>query len=448
MSSESRTRNHLVRVGIASTVCLLIAIILPAAVSGQFWPWQKQETKEPVYRDLAVSVTWLAVRIEEGGLQGFTDRDLLVVDTRPRESYLAGHLPGAINLDLESLAYPLPDESLLDVLQKTGIDTGRSVITYSDRHCASRAGYLLWLLNACGLYDVKILDGGLDAYVAFGHELELEENTIEATEYRATLDPGVVATKEYVRDHFGKKETELVDLRSPEEWGMSDRTGDVRVGHIPHSLPFDFSTLLNTWGVLREKEEMRKIFSRLGPRPSTFVNMDAEFIIYGHDNFECFDADGYMLLRTIGIESVRFYPGGWEQWVSDEEVPVVRIITAEELMERLSAGESNLSSNEPRKDMILLDVRGGMDYKRGHIPGAVNLPSHVFADSIDAYIEKYWPDADRKTIPFMSYCYGEGCIRSRNTSTMAAQRGFLVAEWFRGGIDDWRAMDVPVIRSD
>jgi thiosulfate/3-mercaptopyruvate sulfurtransferase len=436
-------------VGIVSlSVFIAVVIAVPSTVTGQFWPWQRKETKEPVYRDLAVSATWLATHVHEDVMQDSAGKELLVIDTRPAESYRAGHIPTAVNLDLETLGYPLPDQSFLDLMQSKGIDTTRTIISYSDRHCASSAGYLLWLLNACGLYDVKILDGGLDAYTAFGHELEETENRVTETSCRAELDPSVVATKEYVLEHFGEKDIEIVDLRSPEEWGRSERTSDARVGHIPHSLPFDFSTLLKTWGTLRDKEVMRREFSRLGPRPSTFVNMDAEFIIYGLDNFKCFDASGYVLLRTIGIESVRFYPGGWEEWVSDDQTPVVRIITADELLERLSKGEADLSDNEPATDMILLDVRGGMDYKRGHLPGAVSLPSHVFEDSIGVYIEKYWPDADKSTTPFVSYCYGEGCIRSRNTSTMAAQMGFLVVEWFRGGIDDWKAIDAPLLRSD
>ena len=126
---------------------------------------------------------------------------------------------------------------------------------------------------------------------------------------------------------------------------------------------------------------------------------------------------------------------------ADTTRPVVRIVTAEEVRDRLRADSFRFAADKPPQQFVLLDVRGPLDYGApGHVPGAVNLGSHVFADSLEAILAKHWPGIDRTKVPMVIYCYGPDCIRSRICSTLAARGGFLRLEWFRGGIEEWRRL--------
>ncbi len=248
---------------------------------------------------------------------------------------------------------------------------------------------------------------------------------------------------------YGEEGFELVDTRGWDAWeGKPQEPGaapPARTGHIPHALPYDFGEFVASGGELRSPEDTRETFSRLGPRPSNPVDLQDEFIVYGGGPGE--GAVGYYLLRRAGIAKVRFFPDGFSEWASRPELPVTRIIHAEEVLSRLNREPRLLVPDTPPRSFILLDVRHDRDYESGHVPGAVNLSSHVFADSLGAALARHWPAADRASTPIVSYCYGPSCIRSRNCSTMAARAGFTNTERFYGGIEEWKGIGAPVVRS-
>ena len=103
-------------------------------------------------------------------------------DDRGREKYLAGHLPGAVFVDLETeLAdppsaadgrHPLPSlQRLQSAARRWGIRDGDPVVAY-DATGGLAAARAWWLLRWGGLTDVRLLDGGLDAWVRAGGALE------------------------------------------------------------------------------------------------------------------------------------------------------------------------------------------------------------------------------------------------------------------------------------
>src|SRR4030095_1240880 len=96
--------------------------------------------------------------------------------------YLDGHLPGAVFVDLETeLAdppspaegrHPLPSvQRLQDAARRWGIGEDDAVIAY-DATGGLAAARAWWLLRWGGLTDVRLLDGGLDAWAAAGGALD------------------------------------------------------------------------------------------------------------------------------------------------------------------------------------------------------------------------------------------------------------------------------------
>ncbi len=453
----TRTQGWRVQILLLVTAFLFALALLPGSVSAQLWP-TREPVPEPDYPDVTVTADWLARRLDT--------REVVVIDARPVASYLAGHVPGAVSFppelapDIESLPGLA---SLPDILGGLGLSGREWLVCCGESSYSREAASAFWLLETAGAGRVVVLDGGVAGWRAAGYELMSGEARRPRATWTQEPDSELLATREYVRRSFGEPGVELIDARGLDAWrGHVD--GDdwgalVRVGHIPHALPFDFTTFFAPDGSFLDSSETWSSFAKLGPRPANPVDRADEVV--GHGWGRGSDADsgqsgedvwgdgplGYFLLRRAGIARVRLYPGGWRDWYGDPYLPVVRIVTAEELMHRLGKSRRWFRPNAPPEDLVFFDVRHPADHSRGHIRGSVTLRSDYFADSLDVRIDRYWPEIERVSTPVVTYCYGEHCIRSRATSTAAARGGFVYVERFYGGLDEWRSLEGELVES-
>ena len=464
----SRGRHAVTRTRGRRAQVLLAAVLLGfslAAMSGPGHaetrsPWARHEpVPEPDYPRVTVTADWLGRRLDA--------RDVIVIDARPAASYAAGHVPGALSFPAKSISdmESLPEfERLPHLLGELGL-TGREwLVCCGDASYSGEPAWLFWLLEAAGASRVVVLEGGVAGWRASGRELSADDVSRPPATWTQEPDPELLATREYVRRSFGEEGVEIIDARGleawrgpvePEDWGTL-----VRVGHIPHSLPFDFTSFFAPNGTFLPPSEMWSSFAKLGPRPANPVNLADEFVVHGWGRGSNADSgqggedawgDGplaYFLLRRAGVARVRLYPGGWADWVGDPYLPIVRIVTEEELMHRLVKSLRWLRPNAPPGDFAFFDVRHPSDHGRSHIRGSVTLRSDYFADSLDVRLDQYWPDIDRATTPVVTYCYGERCIRSRASSTAAAREAFVHIERFYGGLDEWRFIGGKIVRGE
>ncbi len=421
--------------GLAIVGILGILLSVPASVLAQrFWPpWLRDDQPEPAYPDLTVSAAWLAEHRH--------DPALAIVDARSRAIYQAGHIPGAVSLPVDSL---LAARSAADYLGRTGLPAEFLIVCYGDQRTFVDAALLFWRLELAGGRRVRLLDGGAAAWQSTGGELVKTPVTRDAVTWTAEIDSTRLATASYIMERFGREHCEILDARASGLGGtdlaMHAEGSAWREGHIPHALPFDFLTLIQSDGTLLSPPEMRSRLGEVGPRPTNPVDLEAEFIVYD-DGISGGGARGYLCLRMAGIPGVRYFPGGWQDWVEEPARPMVHILTARELADRLRETAGSARGTAPEDTIlpfILLDVRHRLDYEQDHVPGAVLLPAYQFRDSLQTVIDRHWPQVDRKRTPAAVYCYGPHCIRSRNCATILAQAGFSRPEWFRGGMQHWR----------
>ncbi len=422
----------------AAAFLAAVVVFGPSQDAGAAWPpWAKDEgVPDTVYPDVACSVDWLRSNL--------TSRNVVIVDARVVRSYAEGHIPGAISVPADGL--PIVEREgdiagLSDAFGEAGVGGRGTIVCYGDETYSDVAGLVFWALEVSGAGKVMLLDGGYEHWVSTGGSVETTARALPSTPWAAVEAAGFLGSSEYVESVYGVTGVEIVDARSKSSWeGPVDdpRSGpDDRVGHIPHSLQFDFGEFVGNDGLLFPPEECREVFSFLGPRQSSRVNLQDEFVVHG-DGSPDNGAAGYCFLRRAGIARVKYFPAGWTGWVSDESHPVVRFIGGDELKILVEQEQGWPWSDSPMEAFVFLDVRHPGDHSKGHIPGSVVLSSRLIADSLDVYMGRYWPGADRTTMPFVSYCYGPTCIRSRYTSTDAARAGFLDVQRFYGGMLEWR----------
>jgi thiosulfate/3-mercaptopyruvate sulfurtransferase len=240
-----------------------------------------------------------------------------------REEYRAGHLPGAVYVDLDAeLAgpaaagigrHPLPTlESLQTAARSWGLRAGQPVVGYDDNGNQS-AARAWWLLRWAGLTEVRLLDGGLAAWRAAGLPVVSGDEVppvgdVELSAGRLpTVDPdGAVR----LVDAGGL----LLDARAGERYRGDVASIDPRPGHIPGAVSAPTSDNITASGTFRSAEELAARFAALGVRP------DREVGVYCGSGVTA--AHEIAALAIAGIEDVVLYPGSWSQWATLPDRPV------------------------------------------------------------------------------------------------------------------------------
>lgn len=242
--------------------------------------------------------------------------------------YLAGHLPGAVFADLETeLAarpspaagrHPLPSAALLQAAaRRWGARRGSRVVVY-DQAGGLAAARAWWLLRYYGVADVRILDGGLPAWVAAGHPLEVGE--VEPAPGDVVLAPGnlpVLSADEAAE--LGEGPGVLLDARAGERYRGEVEPVDPRAGHVPGALSAPTADNLDADGRFLPDDALAERFARLGIEPGAGAADGGEVGVYCGSGVTA--AHEVAALAVLGVEAA-LYPGSWSQWSHDPARPV------------------------------------------------------------------------------------------------------------------------------
>jgi thiosulfate/3-mercaptopyruvate sulfurtransferase len=240
-------------------------------------------------------------------------------DDRGRERYRAGHLPGAVFADLETelAAPPSPEEgrhplpSVADLqaaARRWGVRAGDAVVAY-DATGGLAAARAWWLLRWGGLADVRLLDGGLDAWVAAGGEPETGDVVPEPGDVVLTGGGMPVLTADEAAALPGSGGV-LLDARAAERYRGEVEPVDPRAGHVPGAVSAPTTENLTPGGTFRT--DLAERFAALGVRPGTTVG------VYCGSGVTA--AHEVAALAHAGIEAA-LWPGSWSQWSADPSRP-------------------------------------------------------------------------------------------------------------------------------
>ncbi len=264
-------------------------------------------------------------------LRRLDDPALVLLDVRwalgrtdGHEEYLAGHLPGAVYVDLDQeLAgtpspaagrHPLPDAAVLQAAaRRWGVRAGSHVVVYDDwgSMAAARAW---WLLRWAGLSRVQILDGALGAWREAGHPLATGESTASPGDVVLTTGqlPVVNADQVAALAGHGTGGALVLDARAGERFRGEVEPIDPRPGHIPGSVSAPTTDTLGPDGAFLPAGELRRRFAELGIAP------DVEVAVYCGSGVTA--AHEIAALTIAGFEAA-LYAGSWSQWCQDPERP-------------------------------------------------------------------------------------------------------------------------------
>jgi thiosulfate/3-mercaptopyruvate sulfurtransferase len=236
-----------------------------------------------------------------------------------REAYDAGHVPGAVFVDLDdALAahtdpreggrHPLPTpEHFAAAMAKAGIGDDDVVVAYDDAG-GVMAARLVWMLRATG-HDAALLDGGIQAWAG---PLETEEPSREAA--RFSVRPWPAERLASIDEAADTTTHVVIDARQRERFHGASDDLDPRFGHIPGARSLPCRENLAPDGRFLDTETLRARFAEAG------ITGDEPVISYcGSGVTACHNL---LALEHAGLGGGRLFPGSWSLWSRDPERPV------------------------------------------------------------------------------------------------------------------------------
>jgi thiosulfate/3-mercaptopyruvate sulfurtransferase len=264
-----------------------------------------------------VDSAWLAAHLGDPRLRVI---DFRWQQGRPgRAGYEAGHIPGAVFVDLEADGlsghgagggrHPLPERQAFETaMRDAGVDRDCAVVVYDDQN-GFTACRLWWTLRYFGHGAVAVLDNGLAGWPG---PLETGWHSVPRGDFVAG-EPRTSMKVDY-GDVGELPAAVLLDARSPARYRGESEPTDPRAGHIPGAFSAPWGGNLDRAGRFKPSDELRRRFGDLGVEDGSHV------VAYcGSGVSACVNL---LALELAGLGGARLYPGSWSDWSTRSGAPV------------------------------------------------------------------------------------------------------------------------------
>ncbi|MFF8915560.1 sulfurtransferase [Streptomyces sp. NPDC015032] len=239
-----------------------------------------------------------------------------------RPDYEAGHIPGAVFVDLDAeLAgpagrggrHPLPDpEEFGAVMRRAGVSRDTPVVVYDGGQgwAAARAW---WLLRWTGHEDVRVLDGGLVAWKDAKGALQTEVPAPAEGDFRPV--PGALPLLDADGAAALARSGLLLDARAAERYRGDVEPVDRVGGHIPGAVSAPTSENTGDDGRFLPAPSLAARFKDLGADRAPEIGVYCGSGVSGTHEV--------LALAVAGIPAA-LYAGSWSEWSADESRPVAK----------------------------------------------------------------------------------------------------------------------------
>jgi thiosulfate/3-mercaptopyruvate sulfurtransferase len=273
------------------------------------------------------------------------ERHLVIADVRwyldgrsGREAFHAGHIAGAVFVDLdewlagppsaEAGRHPLPDpERFARGMTEAGITDDSMVVAYDDAG-GIIAARLVWMLRVLG-HDAAVLDGGITGWpgelgagaAVAGHPEHDPAHSRARTTKPFTSKPwpaSALASIDETQARAADGTALVLDARTADRFAGETEPVDARAGHIPGARNLSVRDHVDATGHLKPLDELRARFASLGAGESDGIATDV--IAYcGSGVTACHEL---LVLEHAGLGAGRLFAGSWSQYAADAERPL------------------------------------------------------------------------------------------------------------------------------
>ncbi len=242
------------------------------------------------------------------------------------KNYLNGHIPGAFFADLDkhlsskvtlnSGRHPLPDEKqFISFCSLLGITFTSQVVLY-DTVSGAFAGRLWWLLRSYGHSDVRLLDGGLKAWIDKGYPTDSDKPLSTSTDFEGKFSKKLLISTAEMEDIVNNNIYLIIDARSPARYSGEEEPIDAIAGRIPGAINIFHQENLDDNGLFKSPDSLRKIYRSA----INEINPENVIVYCGSGVTSCLDL---VALSVLGVDNARLYLGSWSEWIRNKAHPII-----------------------------------------------------------------------------------------------------------------------------
>ena len=317
-----------------------------------------------------VSAAWLK--------QNLGKPDVHVIDASFPQLYAAGHIPGAVNVDLFSFGgREVAPEVMEKRFQSWGVTADKTVVLY-DQGGTYMATSLFFDLVQYGfpLAKLKILDGGFAKWAADGGSMTKEPTPPTPGNFRVTArNEDVQSRIDQVFSAMGNPAKQVViEAMGPTYYSGAQKFFD-RGGHLPNAVNVPTEDLFNADKTFKSPAEIRKMFEYLGITADKEVHTQCGGGIAASGPY-------FAAKYLIGYPKVKLYKGSQLDWLRDERnLPMWTYAAPNLLRDKhwLDGWSSPMLRMTGGIAFNIIDVRSADAFKQANIPFSVNIPAGTFA---------------------------------------------------------------------
>lgn len=252
--------------------------------------------------------------------------NIAVIDVRSKDekygtgkaAYEQEHIERAIYLDfkadLSGQGTFLPSiPALAEKLGAHGIRRETPVVIYDEgNHRAAAKAYVV--LSYLGHETAYILNGGFKAWQEAGLPVTDRRPEAEPTRYDVQVDGTFLIDMEDVKDRLDKAGSVHIDSRAFERYTGEKEPKYQKAGHIPGAKNYHTKLLFDETGAYKDTDTLQAHFEQIADKEEVVVSC-------GSGNSACMNV---VALKEAGLDNVKLYPGGFSEWIADEENEVAQ----------------------------------------------------------------------------------------------------------------------------
>lgn len=261
--------------------------------------------------------------------------NIRIIDFRKPQQYAEHHIKGALNIwraAIEDTSYPYggmmaKKQDIEALFGQLGIKNEDIVVVY-DNKGSSDAARLWWVLKNYNFESVRILNGGLDAWIDAGGNVSRETITMAPSEFSLPTNGSMglwIGKDELLEIISSGKKAIVLDARSEDEFsGKIQKKGAAKGGRISKSIHIDWSEAIDYEGTkkLRSLAELEKIYKKMGASKTDLI------IPYCHSGARS-ALTTFVLSELLGYKNVKNYDGSWTEWSYFDDLPYEKDSTAQ-----------------------------------------------------------------------------------------------------------------------
>jgi 3-mercaptopyruvate sulfurtransferase SseA len=244
------------------------------------------------------------------------------------EAYSKGHVPTSVHINTDTVEPPpqwmlASDEELAKFANDYGFTKDDTVIVTGPDVMASYR--VAVVLRYIGINDVRVLNGGNNAWTSAGYELETKSNKpVAGNDFGATIpaNPNLIDTQAELKEMLKDSNNVLVDNRSWDEYigKISGYSYHDKKGRIPGAVYGyagtsattleDYRNIDNT---MRNADEIKALWKDAG------IDTNKHLMFMCGSGWRAAEVLTYA--NVMGFDNTSLYSDGWIGWSNDTSNP-------------------------------------------------------------------------------------------------------------------------------